>query len=205
MQHQTRSYMRHIAIGLVLLLAPTITLTAGGGQEKGSATEDKAKRGEIETEETREVEVFNLSRQSKREAMSSIPPGGELSFYLFQEFEISGGTVHMRSDRSFSMPVRDKEYHALEGDLSLMEYLVELSPNKPASYVLRDTVRLDFGIDELLSGSGNLSQPGRFVILEAINKSKIESGLLRIEELSYSQGKGFRSKVQFAEPAPRKK
>ncbi len=198
---------RYIKTGPALLLSAGLLLIAagpalaGGGQER----EDKAKKGKIEQEEKRAVRLYLVTDEGRGVAATKSLPGSEAAFFLFQSFKKKGGAVRITSQRSFSMPIRDRGYLEIDQGLGAVWYEVELTPEDPVSYTRRRSSTFTFDSGELVSGSGRRTQPASFAAMQALQETDLDEGLVRVLELELSGDGEFSAEVEIAEAAPQKK
>ena len=195
-------YCMRALLSLMILITLAAVPAHAGGRREGAG---RAEKGDLLSESAREVEIFLLTEERAGGAAGNKLPGSEAAYFLFQSFSRSGNTVRITSHREFSMPIRGRETVRIDDSLYASSYTVELSPKASLSYSIVKTVRLDFEVSALVSGSGRTTQPAGYAAIQALEESGMKEGLVRVRSLSLGRNGKFTGLVELAEEVPRKK
>lgn len=195
---------------IIAMAVPAATLYAGGRQEKSREESGAGERKiDLEQETTREVELYILTKSLKPSPAAGTP-ASQAVFFIFQSAEKRENGLRISSNRELSMPIRSKKRirikkSGIEGGLYATEYRAELTPSSAIGYSPISEVEVSFGLADLI-GTGRIKyQPARYAALEALEQSKEEGELIRIEEMSFDGKSTFTARVLIADPGPRTK
>ena len=185
-----RQHVSLIALFILLMISPPLSLHAFGSKEKGTD-------GGSAVESEREVEVFVLSTSGSG-AASSPALGESAAAYLFREFSADGSSISIQGSRRFSMPILERSVRKTGTAASLLTFRLRLEEFDALPYTLKEEVAISFSLEELVSGDRIRLQPSQKALLEAVAAAKSTSGLVRIRELTLDRAGNFKGTAEIA-------
>ncbi|MFW6360813.1 MAG: hypothetical protein ACOC2R_03595 [Spirochaetota bacterium] len=186
----------YIAAMTVLLLLPLIDTAALGGREKPA-------EGAVLTEEAfREIEVYVVHPAPGSGSGIGVPrPQGQAVWYLFQDVQVSGGTVQVQGKRQLAGPILTRESLQLNGDFQMTRFAMKVEPATQVSYRNPREVEVNVAADELISSGRIVLQPAQRAVVKAAGKLKGDRALIRVKSMRMDHRGQWTAVVEIADPA----